>query len=683
MLEEGLERHRAGDLDGAVAKYREALERDPDNHEAIHLMALLEQDRGRLEAALDWADKAVLRRPDMAGFRMTRGILRERRGDRRGALEDLRAAVEANPNLPGANLNLGYLEWRAGNLEAAERALRDALKSEPDDARALTNLGHVLMEQNRTDQAVRTLQDAAELAPRSAPTQLALGLAFLARGSAAFAEQCFDNAHALQPENPRPRALKARAMAAQDRVKEARELLESMLTDAPDDVDAMIALGDIELSAGQAGAAVNRYQYALSLDRDRPRLLARLGDAYRRYGDEDAARKCYAQAISEGDDRADVHASFGDVLKGLQLLDDAEGAYRRALRTEAGHATAALALAKLLLSRGDLEEADRTVAAALRAGAESAEFDLTRGEVAFCRGRHDEAATIAASRLDDDPQRFAPLLARARYASADLPGALDVPRRAARGGSGPRGAVPDVSQWSLRPPDDGRAATLLITGQDRGGYEDWAPAISAHPHCRVLLPAVAPRDRTDLFAPGADLGDPNRLSESAWRLQRRRYWRGVLRRLEATPQPELRIIDPLPLDETAFARARRYFPGSIVLLCVRHPRAMYLDARLTALAHDESLALALAASRWLAWLRGLDLNVVRLRHEEAARQLTAEGTFWDHLGLAGADVYPAFADAQASRRGLASYPELDGKAATIIPEDAAAALTEAADSLGY
>ncbi len=687
MLNDGLERHRAGDLDGASEVYLSALEQEPENYEAMHLMALLEQDRGRLDAALDWADKAVERQPQAASFRMTRGTIRQRMGNKSGAVEDLRAAVERNANLPGAHLTLGYLEWQSGNLEEAETALRAALRSEPDSAPAMTNLGQVLLAGGRVDEAITHLQEAAEKSPGVAPIQVALGQAFMAQGAFGFAERCLANALEVNAELPGVQTLQARCMAEQGRADEAAALLQTALEQNPDDVDALVTLGDLAISQQQPGHAVKNYQFALSLDRDRPGLLTRLGDAYRQHGDADAARKCLSQALQEGDDaNAATHAGLGLALIALGDANAADIALRRALTIDPKHAAAAAALGGQLFRQGEVTEAAELVERARSAGATGAELAALQAEIALSRGQFEEA--IQLTQVDESDQTtdrawLRRIRARADFEAGRVNEALQSPGDEEIIEQLPPDEAPSIAGWPARAPDDGRAALILLAGMWRSGCSDWLRAIQAHPQGTVLTDGRSRTDRHDVFAQHIALGNLDNVPEATLVLQRRRYWQSIVRRLPVMPEPDRRVVDLIPLELQVLRRARRFFPGTILLLCVRHPKQAYVDALLSGFSAADAATLACAPVGWLSTSRALDLNTVLLRHEEAADTLAPSGAIWPHLAVGGEDVRSAFREEAERRLGLAAWPHLPDNFDHSIFADQIDQLEAAAVKLGY
>ena len=73
-LNRGLDRHRAGDLDGAETLYRQVLQADPDHAAAWHLLGVLATHRGQPDQALDLIGRALARAPHEGAFHLNLGV---------------------------------------------------------------------------------------------------------------------------------------------------------------------------------------------------------------------------------------------------------------------------------------------------------------------------------------------------------------------------------------------------------------------------------------------------------------------------------------------------------------------------------------------------------------------------------------------------------------------------------
>lgn len=81
LLQQGLEKHRAGDLDGAAASYRAALDIDADNSEALHLLGLTAHQQGRQSDALQLIGRAAALDPGSAKIQNNLGLVHKALGD--------------------------------------------------------------------------------------------------------------------------------------------------------------------------------------------------------------------------------------------------------------------------------------------------------------------------------------------------------------------------------------------------------------------------------------------------------------------------------------------------------------------------------------------------------------------------------------------------------------------------
>ena len=111
MLEKALESHRQGDYAEAENKYREMLAQEPENYELLHLLAVLKQETGFLDEAMELINQAIDLRPESAAYLAVRGSILKGQGDIGGAIADLEKALELNPNLPQGHNTLGFLQF--------------------------------------------------------------------------------------------------------------------------------------------------------------------------------------------------------------------------------------------------------------------------------------------------------------------------------------------------------------------------------------------------------------------------------------------------------------------------------------------------------------------------------------------------------------------------------------------
>jgi tetratricopeptide (TPR) repeat protein len=176
-----------GDLEGARAKYAEALKADPGSplaHTALGLTLLsrketLEQAKAEFDAALKTSPEhvaalvglaqvkaaegdpggaaekleAALKLVDDFGSRMLLGQIRTQQGKAQEAMEQFQRAAQLEPKNGDALLSLGQALLGAGKPEEAERPLRSAYQIRNDEASSMA-LGYALMRQHKAEPAL-------------------------------------------------------------------------------------------------------------------------------------------------------------------------------------------------------------------------------------------------------------------------------------------------------------------------------------------------------------------------------------------------------------------------------------------------------------------------------------------------------------------------------------------------
>ena len=233
-LEEALQHHQAGHLEEAGAIYRQILDADPEQAEALHWLGVIELQQGRPQAAVELIAQALKIKPAYAG-----------------ACNNLGLALQAQQRLP-----------------EAEQAYRRALRLAPDDADIQLNLGLVLKAQDKRAEAVAALERACALTPDDPLTQNYLGLALQAVGRGPQAITAFERAVAANPDFVDAQRNLAAALSADGRLDAAVQAYRQLLKLRPDSADAYLRLGLALSALGQADDAITAFREALRLKPD-------------------------------------------------------------------------------------------------------------------------------------------------------------------------------------------------------------------------------------------------------------------------------------------------------------------------------------------------------------------------------------------------------------------------------
>jgi tetratricopeptide (TPR) repeat protein len=317
-IDAGFAELQAGRLAEAAKIYRGVLDKNPDHSVALHLLALLLNQRGEQDRAVDLLHRSVAADAENAAAFYDLGNILRDRGSSDEAERALRRAVELWPDWPEAQYNYGLLlESRRKPTEAAA-AYRAAVAAKPDYAKALFCLATLLRKQ----------KDSA-------------------------ATSAYDALFALSPDSAEGYWLRGRALSDLDQYEAALAAFASAIALEADFADAYIDQGNTLHLQRRNEAALESYERALALMPDSPVAHMNRAGALVSLQRQPEALQSYERALALDQGSADLHYNHATLLADLRRYDDAIAGYGRALALEPDHAVANCGLGICLLQRGD------------------------------------------------------------------------------------------------------------------------------------------------------------------------------------------------------------------------------------------------------------------------------------------------------------------------------------------
>ncbi|WP_024513638.1 tetratricopeptide repeat protein [Bradyrhizobium sp. Tv2a-2] len=229
---------RAGRHLDARLSCRQALERDPENAETLHLMALVCFNAGQFDHAIEWISQAIRKDPRPAYLTLLgTALLNLRRHD--DALLVFDKAVQLRPDDASLWNNLGNACIESNRLSDAIASFQRALAIDPVHWDSAYKAGVMLQQQRRFDEALACLDICKRLKPDDAPTLHIRAMAL--HGLKRFDDALSDNrrAQALDAQNPHIQNNLGRDLAELGRPEEALSWFDSALKVRPDFVEAL------------------------------------------------------------------------------------------------------------------------------------------------------------------------------------------------------------------------------------------------------------------------------------------------------------------------------------------------------------------------------------------------------------------------------------------------------------
>ncbi len=313
------------------------------------------------EKRFDEAEKALLNAleldPRSNRLRLLLGQLRLRKGDAEGAVQVVEEALAEHPDFVEGHLFLGGLSFNRGDYAAAVKHFEEVVRLDPERDPVLLHLG---MSYERLQQQGRAI-DAFRRFLERRPESIA-GLAHLARacqqqGDGACAEDAYRHIIELQPDQPggyieladllvergdlngaaevlrggieqstQPGLLRHRLVGVFVRQKnydEAMAVLERLMADNPEDLEARRKKGLLLMEMGDSAGAAGQFAAILEKKPDLDRVRYFYGLALERLERWQEAFETFDGIAPESDlvPDADFHKAF--VLQNMGRLDQA------------------------------------------------------------------------------------------------------------------------------------------------------------------------------------------------------------------------------------------------------------------------------------------------------------------------------------------------------------------------
>ncbi len=161
-LQEGIDAHRSGNLEAALAAYKDVLTSDPDNADGLHFLGLLHFDAGKVDNAVILIRKSLEQNPQNAAAYNNLGNILKLSGRSSDALEAYVRAVEVEPRHEEAWSNINVMLEGADNNDDLLPILTEIVRLDPDNPHAWHNYGLSLMLAGKRTEAADALERCLE-----------------------------------------------------------------------------------------------------------------------------------------------------------------------------------------------------------------------------------------------------------------------------------------------------------------------------------------------------------------------------------------------------------------------------------------------------------------------------------------------------------------------------------------
>lgn len=271
LIEQGLQRHRAGQLKEAKHIYEQALKLEPRHPDALHLAGLVALQGGDAETAVGLIQTAIEVQAENPGFHgnLAQALLAARRiGEARAAY--CRAAA-LDPRQPQFAVGAANCLALQGDTAQAEQELRAVSQRFPGYALAWLNLGNAVRDQARHQESVQLYRQAIALDPVLADAYYSLGHALHRLERFEEAEHEYRRCLALRPDYETGSVNLASVLIDRGRFAEAATVCQEALRRFPGSAELQLQLGAACTHQGNLASALDAYGAACAAAPDNTR----------------------------------------------------------------------------------------------------------------------------------------------------------------------------------------------------------------------------------------------------------------------------------------------------------------------------------------------------------------------------------------------------------------------------
>ena len=413
------------------------VELQPENYSARLDMAGFLIANRQLQLAQEQTDWLLQNRPDDPKVHLTAANLLAAQGDFPAAIAEMQKAIALAPADSSLYLNLGLLLLKKGQPDAAEANFRKAAELNPNSLDLWLIMGTYHEARGRYAEAEQEFRRAISLDPKSPGPRAAVARLLLAEGKKAEAEEFLkqvkrdfpaDSAGysmlgdfysatgdldkaiaeygALYQEHPKDLDVKknyVQLLILKNRYEEARKLDDEILSANPNDNEALLYRGRLEILAGDLNGATATLQTVMKSDPNNAAAHYQLGVAFQKLGYRERAESEWREAVRLRPDMVEAQRSLAllAMRKGDMTMLERASSEIVSLKPTSPDGYALRALSEI--NRKQFAAAEQDIRKAIEVDPQSQVGYVQLGNLKLVQKQYGDADKAYQDALDRDP----------------------------------------------------------------------------------------------------------------------------------------------------------------------------------------------------------------------------------------------------------------------------------------
>jgi putative PEP-CTERM system TPR-repeat lipoprotein len=346
-----------GNVKGALAIIDQVIAINPKQGDAWSMKGDIQTNQQKFKAALASYSKAIQLKRNNSSELFKRALLKMQMGDYKAAQVDSKALMSKAAKHPGSNYIRGLLQYEAGNYDEAIAAFsvtEPAFKQYP---LSLFFLASANLKKGHLDLAINQAERFHKLSPGSVQGRKLLAMIRLQQRDFAAVQPLLEPVLANDPDDIDALNLASNALLQEGKTSEAIELLNRVAKLQPDSAEAKVRLGAGLLMDGKNEDALQPIKAALEMNPNIPMADMLLVLNYLQKKDYPAAIQAAQDYQKRNPDDVAPYNLLGRVYQEAGKSDEARKAFQGALALDPADQGANSYLAQLALAENDLAAA--------------------------------------------------------------------------------------------------------------------------------------------------------------------------------------------------------------------------------------------------------------------------------------------------------------------------------------
>lgn len=323
LVDDAMQKQKAGDLSGAVTEYKQFLKMHPEATPIHTNLGVALAGLGRYEEAVSEYKIALKQSPTFPAARLNLALAYYKMGYIAEASTQLVRVHREEPANLQAVLLLGDCYLRMGKNKETIALLQPLAKEYPDDLAVAYMLGTALLRNKQREEGAAAI-DRILRNGDSAESHLLLGMTKFEAMEYPEAIADLTKAAEIDPSLPDVYSYLGQAQMASGDMKSARDAFEKELSVNPNDFESNVRLAVLLKEDGDYARAQELLKRSLLVRPEDPGALYQVGATYLAAGDLNRALPALQTVVKQYPDFLEPHVSLAQVFYRLRRKEDGD-----------------------------------------------------------------------------------------------------------------------------------------------------------------------------------------------------------------------------------------------------------------------------------------------------------------------------------------------------------------------